>query len=77
MQETKNRFSELRGDEKDDCISATLERNHRATAQEVAAATGLSIFTVRYRLLTLELAGAVKSERARNRIYYCLAERSQ
>jgi predicted transcriptional regulator len=74
-----NRLAELRdgGDEKDDDIHAVLKQCPGALAKEIAAATGIGIFSVRYRLLTLEAAGAVRSEKKRNRLHYYTVERWQ
>jgi predicted transcriptional regulator len=72
-----NRFTQLRhgGDDRDDNIHAVLKHCPGAVAKEIAAATGIGIFSVRYRLLTLEAAGAVRSEKKRNRLHYYNVER--
>jgi predicted transcriptional regulator len=71
-----SRLAELRngGDNIDDHIHAILKRQPGAMAKQIAAATGIGIFSVRYRLLTLEASGAVRCEKKRNRLHYYTAE---
>jgi predicted transcriptional regulator len=67
---TGSKFGQLRGDEIDRDIARVLDQNPGAIAREVAAAAGLNEQTTRYRLLTLELAGIVRSIKERNRVRY-------
>ncbi|MGA7075615.1 MAG: FaeA/PapI family transcriptional regulator [Halobacteriota archaeon] len=71
-----SRLTELRngGDDKDDQILAAIARRPGALAKDIAAATGIGIFSVRYRLLTLEAALVVRSQRTRNRVHYYVQE---
>jgi predicted transcriptional regulator len=72
METTSSRFAQLRVDDNDRSLERVLEQNPGAIAREVSAATGLSEYTTRYRLLTLELAGLVRSTKERNRVRYYL-----
>lgn len=71
-----SRLTELRngGDDKDDQILAELLRHPGALAKDIAAATGIGIFSCRYRLLTLEAALVVRSKKTRNRVHYYVQE---
>jgi predicted transcriptional regulator len=74
MKKFSSRFAQLRGDDNDRSLERVLEQNPGAIAKDVSAATGLSEYTTRYRLLTLELAGLVRSTKERNRVRYYLKD---
>jgi predicted transcriptional regulator len=71
--QNENRWASFRPDEKDTNILKELDAGG-SKPRELAAATGIKEDTVRYHLMTMELAGLVKSEKRRHNVVYFKAK---